>query len=237
MSIHFISDLHLQPGRPALTALALRYLANQARAAEAVYVLGDLFEYWIGDDGSMRDYPEIISAFSELTNAGVAVYFMHGNRDFAVGSEFARATSIAILPDPVVIDLYGNPTLLSHGDSLCTDDIAHQAFRARYRNPDWLRRMLRLPLFVRRLLARYARWRSIRSGRRKPEAIMDVNAGAVDASMREHHAQWLIHGHTHRPADHELPANRHRLVLADWQDEHGEVLICEPQGWHRERLT
>lgn len=233
---HFISDLHLQPGRPALTALTLRYLANQARTADAVYILGDLFEYWIGDDGSMRDYELIISAFAELNRAGVTIYFMPGNRDFAIGAAFARATGIRILPDPTVIDLYGTRTLLSHGDRLCTDDAAHQAFRARYTNPAWLARMLRLPVFVRRLLARYARWRSKRKGRRTAQTIMDVNATAVSAFMHEHQAPRLIHGHTHRPATHALDNNRQRIVLADWQDTQGEVLICGPQGCRRETL-
>lgn len=227
MGIHFIADLHLQPSRPQLTTIARRYLQGPAQSAEALYILGDLFEYWIGDDGSMRDYPGIIADLSALTAAGVPVYFMHGNRDFAVNGDFAAATGVRILPDPTVIDLHGVHIALSHGDRLCTDDIAHQRFRARYTDPEWLQRMLRYPVFVRRLLARYARWRSQRGHDGKPEAIMDVNADTVDAFMREHGVSCLIHGHTHRPADHDLAGGAQRLVLADWHDDRGEVLVCE----------
>lgn len=237
MAVHFISDLHLQPGRPNLTALAHRYLSHQAHEAEAVYILGDLFEYWIGDDGSMRDYKSIIKALSDLTAAGIPVYFMRGNRDFAVGETFAAATGIRLLPDPTIIDLYGTSSVLTHGDRLCTDDHAHQQFRARYTDPEWLQRMLRLPVFIRRFLALYARWRSKQGKQNKPEAIMDVNADAVATFMANQHADRLIHGHTHRPADHQLDDQKHRLVLSDWHDTHGEVLICNQQGWHRLSLT
>lgn len=237
MAVHFISDLHLQPARPELMSVALRYLVGEARDAEALYILGDLFEYWIGDDGSMPDYRGVIAALASLVDAGVPVYFMHGNRDFAVGGDFAAATGIRVLPDPTVIDLYGIRTALSHGDRLCTDDIAHQRFRARYTDPAWLERMLRLPVFVRRAIARYARWRSRRASGGKPDAIMDVNANTVRAFMREHDAPCLIHGHTHRPADHALGGGAQRLVLADWHDDRGEVLICDGEGSRRRTLT
>lgn len=237
MAVHFISDLHLQPGRPELTNLARRYLDNEARSAEAVYILGDLFEYWIGDDGSMRDYKAIIPALAALTDAGVRVYFMHGNRDFAVGEAFAHATGIQLLPDPTVIDLYGTPAALTHGDRLCTDDRAHQQFRARYTDPEWLQRMLRLPVFIRRLIARYARWRSQRAHRNKADAIMDVNAASVRAFMQEQAVPLLIHGHTHRPANHCLGDNGQRMVLADWHDDRGEILICDPNGCQRQTLS
>lgn len=216
--------------------MARRYLDNDARSADALYILGDLFEYWIGDDGSIRDYQDIIASLSALTTAGVSVYFMHGNRDFAVGQDFARATGIRILADPTVVDLYGTPAALTHGDRLCTDDLAHQQFRARYTDPEWLDRMLRLPLFIRRLLARYARWRSKRERHGKTGAIMDVNADTVRTFMEEHAVQCLIHGHTHRPADHQLSDHGRRVVLSDWHDDWGEVLICDPDGCRRQTL-
>lgn len=236
MAVHFISDLHLQPNRPALTAIAHRYLAGPAREAEALYILGDLFEYWIGDDGSMPEYGGIIDALAELTRTGVAVYFMHGNRDFAVDGEFAAATGIRLLADAAVIDLHGTRTALSHGDRFCTDDIEHQRFRARYTDPAWVQRLLRLPVFIRRGLAHYARWRSMRRARDKADTITDVNEDTVDAFVREHAVAQLIHGHTHRAADHALGDGATRRVLSDWHDNRGEVLICDDQGCRRRVL-
>lgn len=237
MATHFLADLHLQPARPAPVAIFHRYLAGPARAAEAVYILGDLFEYWIGDDGSLPEHRDTVAALAALTDCGVPVYFMHGNRDFAVGEAFAAATGVRLLTDPTVLELDGVTTALTHGDRLCTDDIDHQRFRARYTDPQWLEGMLRLPVFVRRAIARYARWRSRRGGQRKSSQIMDVNANTVRAFLREHEAMRLIHGHTHRPADHALAGGAERLVLADWHDDRGEVLVCDADGCRRRALT
>ena len=193
MATHFIADLHLQPGRPELTAIFHRYLAGPARAADALYILGDLFEYWIGDDGSLIQYQASVSALAELSSYSVPIFFMRGNRDFAVGPEFAKACGLRILDDPLRIDLYGTPTLISHGDCLCTDDRRHQAFRRKYTNPRWRQRMLKLPRFMRRRIAEYARAKSQANTQRMAMDIMDVNQAAVADLMCEYGARRLIH--------------------------------------------
>lgn len=236
MAVHFLADLHLQRQRPALVAAFHRYLAGPARGAQALYILGDLFEYWLGDDASLPDHQASIAALRALVDAGTALYFMHGNRDFAIGDGFARATGAVLLADPHPLALYGRQAVLTHGDVLCTDDHAHQRFRARYTDPAWRARMLALPAWWRRVLAWYGRSRSRFTGRRKPREIMDVNPRAVDDFMREHGASLLIHGHTHRPADHPLAHGAARLVLADWHDGQGEVLVVDVAGWQRRQL-
>lgn len=247
MTAHFIADLHLQASRPGLAALFHRYLAGEARRADTLYILGDLFEVWVGDDGGLDEFRETVAALADLARRGTKIYFIRGNRDFAVGSDFAAACCLTILDDPTVVDLPCGPgpgsgpgqALLSHGDLLCTDDTAHQRFRARYNDPNWRARILRLPLWSRRLIARYARTRSRMGNRHKPEAIMDVNPETVRRLMRRHHAPILIHGHTHRPADHQVQLDDttgRRLVLADWHDDRGEVLICNHDGFRREVL-
>lgn len=239
MTLHFIADLHLQISRPGLTALFHRYLAGEARRADALYILGDLFEAWVGDDGGLTEFRDTVEALAALAESGTKIYFMRGNRDFAVGSDFAAACRLTLLDDPSVADLPTGPALLSHGDLLCSDDTAHQRFRARYNDPRWRARMLRLPLWSRRLIARYARARSRAGNRHKPEAIMDVNPDTVRRLMHRYHIPLLIHGHTHRPADHEVALDGtpgHRLVLADWHDGRGEVLICNENGFRRQAL-
>lgn len=236
MASHFIADLHLQAECSGLVATFHRYLAGPARQAQALYILGDLFEYWIGDDGSLPEHRDTVSALRALADSGVALYFMRGNRDFAVGEAFERACGIRILEDPLLIDLHGVPTLLTHGDLLCTDDAEHQAFRAKYTDPAWRRRMLRLPRFVRRRLARDARARSRANTRRLPADIMDVNADTVRATMHAYGAARLIHGHTHRPAEHRVELDGRsgeRIVLADWHDGRGEALVCDADGCRR----
>lgn len=239
MAVHFIADLHLQASRPGLVDVLHRYLAGPARQADALYILGDLFEVWVGDDGGLREFGDTVAAIAALAEHGTAVYFMRGNRDFGVGPRFAAAGRLEILDDPAVVDLPAGRALLSHGDLLCTDDTAHQRFRARYNDPSWRARMLRLPLWSRRLVARYARARSRAGKRRKTSAIMDVNPDAVRRLMRRYDIPLLIHGHTHRPADHEVDVDGtagRRLVLADWHDDRGEVLVCDDGGFRREIL-
>ncbi|MEQ8798742.1 MAG: UDP-2,3-diacylglucosamine diphosphatase [Salinisphaeraceae bacterium] len=239
MALHFIADLHLEPRRPELTGVMQRYLAGPAREAEALYILGDLFEYWVGDDGGLRTHADTVAGIRRLADQGVPVYFMRGNRDFAVGDAFADAAGLTLLEDPATLDLDGRRVVLSHGDRLCTDDLAHQRFRARYTDPAWLNRMLALPLWQRQWIARYARWRSRLRGRRGDPEIMDVNRHTVRAFMAERETRLLIHGHTHRPADHELTVDgepAHRLVLADWRQDHGEVLTLDNAGWERHPL-
>lgn len=207
----------------------LGYLAGPARQAEALYILGDLFDVWIGDDGSMPVHGPVLEALAELTGSGMAVHFMRGNRDFAVGKDFAQRTGLHIMPDPARIMLYGQPTLLAHGDVFCSDDRQHQAFRAKYTDPRWRRHRLALPLWLRRAAARRARHRSRESKQHKPWHIMDANADTVIQMARTWQVTRIIHGHTHRPADHEDGAlTRH--VLADWRPDQAQVLIAEDDG-------
>lgn len=233
---HFIADLHLDNDRePAARRLAA-YLAGPARAADALYVLGDLFEVWIGDDGSLDAHQATADAFAALVAHGVPVYFQRGNRDFAVGQVFAARSGMLILDDPKVVDLYGTPTLLTHGDLLCSDDLAHQRFRARYTNPRWRARMLALPIWLRRLIARRARQRSTAGKQRKAADIMDVNSQTVATLARRYGVNRIIHGHTHRPADH-LEQTIARHVIADWRPDQAEVLLVDADGIQRAAIN
>ncbi|HLQ86270.1 MAG TPA: UDP-2,3-diacylglucosamine diphosphatase [Salinisphaeraceae bacterium] len=233
MATHFLADLHLQDDRGQLARKLHAYLAGPAHQAAAVYVLGDLFDVWIGDDGSLPQHRATINAFAALAAAGTRVYFMRGNRDFAVGEDFFRSSGMRLLPDPQLLDLYGIPTLLSHGDLLCTDDHAHQAFRQKYLDPRWRRRRLRLPLWFRRVAAAWARRKSSRDKARKPRHIMDVNGDSVLRLMHEHGALQLIHGHTHRPETHDYCAHGEklrRIVLPDWRPGQTGVLVVDENG-------
>ncbi len=228
----FISDLHLDPERPAVTQLFLEFLAGRASSADALYILGDLFEAWIGDDdrGAMND--AVCHGLKACTEAGTPVFVMHGNRDFLLGAAFAERCGCSLLEDPSGIDLYGTPTLLMHGDLLCTDDTEYLNFRDRVRHPGWQQALLSKPLQERRLMAREMRASSREQTRGKAESIMDVNADAVERVMTAHHVQRLIHGHTHRPAIHDLEVAgqaAQRIVLGDWYEQ-GSVLVCSPAG-------
>ncbi len=235
----FISDLHLHPARPALTDLLLNFLAQPARQAKALYILGDLFEAWIGDDDDAEPGRTVAAALRTLTDAGVPVYFLHGNRDFLLGEGFAAASGVQLLPESVVIELAGEPTLLLHGDTLCIDDQEYQAFRAQVRHPAWQAQILALPLEQRRALAGQLRETSRQAGQQKTAEITDVNLMEVERVLRVHGVRRLIHGHTHRPAIHEWrldgqPARR--AVLGDWREQHGSVLCCDASGWRLEQL-
>ncbi len=235
----FISDLHLARDRPATLALFRRFLAERAPRAEALYLLGDLFDVWIGDDDDAPPAPEVIAALRALAETGTRLYFMRGNRDFLIGRRFAWATSCRILKDPTVVRLYGEPTLLMHGDLLCSDDIAYQRFRRRVRNPVVRQLFLWKRLARRRAIAADYRQRSGQAMAEKPETIMDVNPDRVRRFMTEHGVRRLIHGHTHRPADHALVLDRQpaeRIVLAQWRGDCGEVLSVSPAGARRETL-
>ena len=228
----FISDLHLDPARPAITALFLRFLAGPARQAEALYILGDLFEAWVGDDDDQPEYGRVTEALRAVADRGVSIGVMHGNRDFLMGENFSARTGCRLLTDPTVIDLGGVPTLLLHGDTLCTDDTQYQSLRATVRDPRWQRAFLARPLEERRRLAADLRETSREHTARKDEAIMDVNARAVTRAFREHGVQRMIHGHTHRPGVHTLTVDGvrvERIVLGDWYEQ-GSVLWCTPQG-------
>jgi len=216
----FISDLHLSATRPELVAAFHEFTRGPARGASALYVLGDLFDLWLGDD-QLRDplAAGVAKAFAELSHAGTAVYLQHGNRDFLLGERFAKASGATLLADAVVHELHGTPTLIMHGDQLCTDDVGYQRFRAWWQDPVRRRRFLALPFFVRRGIAAALSAGSRRAIENKPEAIMDVNAEAVGAALLERGVTRLIHGHTHRPARHEHNVDGRvceRQVLADW---------------------
>jgi UDP-2,3-diacylglucosamine hydrolase len=229
----FISDLHLAADTPEANDSLLKFLRETAPAADALYVLGDLFEYWVGDDMLTQPFErKIAAAFRTLVDSGVPVYFMHGNRDFLIGRRFARASGMKILRDPTLVDLYGSPTLLMHGDTLCTDDVDYLKWRKKARNPiaQWL--FLTKPFAKRLDVARDMRRKSEQSKKVKSMSIMDVAPQAVEDTLREHAYPRLIHGHTHRPARHEHTLdgrNCERWVLADWYD-HGAYLSCDATG-------
>lgn len=240
----FISDLHLDASRPEILAIFRRFLTEEAPGADALYILGDLFEYWIGDD--MLRHPVTSSALAPVAEAlravsaaGVPIYFIHGNRDFLVGNEFAERCGMELLPESAVIDLYGTPTLIMHGDTLCTDDTEYQRLRTMLRDPQWQQNFLALPIDERINQARKLREQSMEATRDKVEEIMDVNPDAVETAFREHGVYQLIHGHTHRPAVHDLtmggePAQR--IVLGDWYEQ-GSVLRCDAGGCRLDSLT
>jgi len=235
----FISDLHLSPETPAATDALLRFLREIAPEAESLYVLGDLFEFWIGDEGLDQPYArQIAQAFRALADRGTRLCFMHGNRDFLVGERFAQASGLQLLPDPTVVDLYGTPTVLMHGDTLCSDDREYQQFRAMVRNPAWQQAFLAKPLQERVRMAREVRGKSEQAKQVKDMTIMDVASATVDDAFRAHNYARLIHGHTHRPARHEHKVDDRdceRWVLADWYD-HGSYLLCDASGCRAEPL-
>jgi UDP-2,3-diacylglucosamine hydrolase len=231
MSTLFIADLHLDDSRPQITSLFEHYLtSDEVRRADALYILGDLVEAWIGDDDDAPLPQRIANATRAVRDAGVPVYFMVGNRDFLLGEDFAQRAGFTLLDDGTVHDLYGTPTLLMHGDALCTDDIAYQAVRRNVRTPEWKAQVLSMPLQARRAFAAKAREDSRAHTGSTHETIMDVNADAVAQAMRNADVNHLIHGHTHRPAIHHFDLDGHtaeRIVLGDWYEQ-GSVLRIDP---------
>jgi UDP-2,3-diacylglucosamine hydrolase len=231
MTTLFISDLHLTPERPKIAELFFDLLREEASRADALYILGDLFEYWIGDDAAETlGYGPVLQSIRALSDSGVPVYFMRGNRDFLVGSDFEAATGCRVLPDPTVIDLYGQRALLMHGDYLCTDDVEHQRFRATVDDPDWREDFLDKPVEARMQMARDARARSRAHKENVTMEIMDVNSAAVEQAFQAHDVRLMIHGHTHRPAVHNGDDTR-RIVLGDWYEQ-SSVLRCDAEGQH-----
>lgn len=221
MSSLFASDLHLDSEAPWAIDAFIAFLRGPARQAEALYLLGDIFEVWVGDDDSNPDNARICEALHELTTGGVATFAIHGNRDFLLGEEFSRRTGVKLLPDPVVVDLHGVRTLLSHGDVFCTEDASYQQLRSIVRQPRWQRRFLSLPIETRRTLASAARAGSKAHTQRTIPTIMDVNPDAVTRAMQATGARRLIHGHTHRPAIHPDVVDgvkTERVVLAPWYE-------------------
>ncbi|MDP2247505.1 MAG: UDP-2,3-diacylglucosamine diphosphatase [Nitrosomonadales bacterium] len=230
----FISDLHLCESRPAITQQFISFLDNNVRQADALYILGDLFEYWAGDD-DLEDahHQSVIQALKRLSKHNVACYFIHGNRDFLLNQAFAEAAGLQLLNDPTLLSLYGHRVLLSHGDALCTDDVAYQDFRAQVREPAWQQQFLSQPLSARKAQIEALRMRSEQEKSNKSESIMDVNDEAVAALLRaQDYPEIFIHGHTHRPAMHPLEIDQHRIqrwVLGDWYEQ-GSCLRLDSSG-------
>jgi UDP-2,3-diacylglucosamine hydrolase len=239
MTTLFISDLHLDASRPQITAQFLEFLEREARSASALYILGDLFEIWIGDDDPDPDKRRVTAALRELTEAGVPCRFIHGNRDFLIGARFAATTGVELLPDGTVVDVEGQKVLLMHGDVLCTDDRSYQRLRRIVRNSlvQWLFR--RLPLGRRQALANRIRVGSREHTTATPAAIMDVNDSAVRTAFESAGVDFLVHGHTHRPAVHEhltSTGTATRIVLGDWYEQ-GSVLRWRGTDYALERLA
>ena len=238
MATLFISDLHLEEARPEIGEQFLAFLHEPARGADALYILGDLFEAWIGDDDPSVYYAGMKQAIRELTDSGVPVFFMHGNRDFMIGDRFAAETGVTPLDDPHLIDLHGETVLLSHGDSLCTDDVEYQAVRTMTRSPEWQAMMLAKPVEERIAIAQQARMQSKAHGAAIDLEISDVTHDAVDEIIRAHGCDVLLHGHTHRPAVHPLHVDErpvHRIVLGDWYDQ-GSMVEWDADGPRLETL-
>lgn len=216
----FVSDLHLNENDPDSGALFIDLLMEAAGRIAALYILGDLFEVWLGDDAISPEQKMVLTTIQRCTQLGTPVFVQHGNRDFLLGPGFEKQSGATLIPDPYVINLNGQPTLLAHGDSFCIDDAAYQAFRTQVRNADWQRQFLSLPLAQRQAIANEYRQESRRQTRQKSLAIMDVNKQATLAAMTIYACPQLIHGHTHRPGIHYLQMERQaaqRYVLGDWQ--------------------
>ena len=238
MTTLFISDLHLEAKRPEIGEQFLAFLAGRARDADALYILGDLFEAWLGDDDPNPYYAEMKSAIRELADGGVPVFFMHGNRDFMIGDDFAAETGVTVLGDPHVVELHGEKVLLSHGDALCTDDVEYQQVRAMTRNPEWQAMMMAKTIEERIAFALQAREQSMARHGTMDEEIADVNRGAVRRTIRDHSVDILLHGHTHRPAVHSLELDgrpAQRIVLGDWYDQ-GSMVEWDEDGPRLEQL-
>jgi UDP-2,3-diacylglucosamine hydrolase len=232
--ILLISDLHLEEERPDITRAFLDLLGGRAREAEALYILGDFFEVWIGDDAMTPYQLSICQALRDLSDSGTPIFLMHGNRDFMLGKAFCKAAGATLLKDPSVVDFYGEPVLLMHGDSLCTRDEGYMRLRRYLRNPLTLWVLRHLPLRTRHKLARKLRNESRSQTRMKANDIVDVTPDEVPRVMREFGVRTLVHGHTHRPAIHKLQVGEHaskRIVLGDW-DRQGWALQVDEQGFH-----
>ena len=239
MTTLFISDLHLEAERPDIGDQFIRFLQTDATDAEALYILGDLFEAWVGDDDPNAHYAIIKMAIRKLVDGGVPVFFMHGNRDFMIGRKFAHETGIEILEDPYPVKMYGQKVLLSHGDAMCTDDVQYQRVRLMTRDPDWQAAMLLKPLKERLRIAEEARRQSLERTLNLSMDIMDVNQGAVMRTINKYHVDVLLHGHTHRPAVHTVDLGKRkakRIVLGDWYTQ-GSVLRWDMRGPELEVMT
>lgn len=239
MATLFISDVHLSARRPEIVGAFEAFLSQEARQAEAVYMLGDVFDEWLGDDDRREPHPRVIRAIGDLAESGVPVFMMHGNHDFLMGAEFEKASGCALIDDPTVIELYGCRVLLMHGDILCTRDVEYQKFREMAQDPENQRQFLTLPMEQRAARAAALREQSREAMRLRPEDIMDVTPEAVVSAMSAHGVRHFVHGHTHRPDVHALEVDGEpavRIVLGDWY-EHDSVLVWDQQGYRLGRIS
>ena len=245
MTTLFISDLHLDPERPEITRLFGDFIDGEARGVEALYILGDLFEAWVGDDDPSDTGAFVASKLRALNDRGVPVHFQHGNRDFLVGRDFAQRAGVALLPENAVVMLHGKPALLMHGDTLCTEDVAYQAFRAQTRDPAWRAQFLAQPLAARLAFAAQARAASLQrqqamkqDDRAQFETVTDVSPDAVRDIFTRYGIDTIIHGHTHRPAIHAVDVDGRkceRIVLGDWYTQ-GSLLRVDSDGMRLDSL-
>jgi UDP-2,3-diacylglucosamine hydrolase len=228
----FISDLHIEAQRPEITRQFVDFLETEARSADALYILGDLFESWVGDDAPDAGQQAAIEAIHALSSSGVPCFVMHGNRDFLLGSQFCSRSGAHLLPDPLIVTLYGEPVLVMHGDALCTDDRPYQRLRATVRDTEWQRRFLRLSVVQRRALAGAAREGSRAHTSAIEYTVADVNAESVAAALKAAGVSTLLHGHTHRPGIYPIEVDGRpctRIVLGDWYSQ-GSVLRWDASG-------
>ena len=231
----FISDLHLSAEREDIAQCFFDFMKNEAPQADALYILGDLFEIWLGDDDRTEFSEKVAHAIARVSSA-IPVYFIHGNRDFALGHKYAAKCNMTLLPEQYVIDLYGTPTLISHGDELCTRDLDYMKFRKKARGWWWPRMMLSIPLFIRKKLAQRGRQTSQEKQKHLSADIMDVTPSEVEQAMQKHDVRLFIHGHTHRPKIHKLRINNQastRIVLGDWYTQ-GSILVAHENDWQLE---
>ncbi|WP_353242038.1 UDP-2,3-diacylglucosamine diphosphatase [Providencia sp.] len=230
MSTYIIADLHLSEDEPAITAGFINFIQQQAIHADNLYILGDFFNYWVGDDDNTPLHQRVANELKQLTAKGIPCYFIHGNRDFLIGKRYAKQCGMTILSQETLLDIYDKRILILHGDTLCTDDMAYQNYRKKVHTP-WIQRVfLTLPLFIRRRIAQKMRKNSQYASSMKAESIMDVNPQAVVDALQRHQAQWMIHGHTHRPAIHEVNIGGKmyfRGVLGAWHHEGSAFVINE----------
>lgn len=235
--ILFIADLHLALGKPEITRRFLDFLRQRGGRTAALYILGDLFDAWIGDDDNTPPNKSVKQALRELKESGCEIFLLQGNRDFLLGQQFCIESGVTMLDDYALIYLDGKPVLLTHGDLLCSDDVAYQAFRLKSRTSEWQNNVLSKPLWLRLLAARWYRFRSYFHKRGKTAEIMDVNPQTVLEALRKYGCYTLIHGHTHRPAEHQLLVDGHpaeRIVLADWKRDRGEALCWNGREFVRQ---
>ena len=238
MSTLFISDLHLSGERASITELFIKFLDQRASNADALYILGDLFEVWPGDDMIQPDYEQSISKMKQLTDNGLPLFVMQGNRDFLMAEKFAEVSGATLIEDPTVIELYGTSTLLMHGDTLCTDDVDYQKFRAMVRDPRWKEEFFTKPNEERLAMTTKYRKMSKDETAKKSMDVMDVNQLTVEQVMLDKNIHQLIHGHTHRPAIHDFTVDNKdmkRIVLGDWFKQ-GSVLVCDERGCQLESI-